>query len=390
MHPFSPSCYDPHWALYPRTYVAPRVPLRSITVDGNLDKEPWNDTRIAWSAPFQDIQGGVETDVGTLARDGISSIPVTRFKAAWDEENLYVAAILHPADGIATEAHFTDRNAPIYQRDSDFEVFVDPAGTTHNYKELEVNAINTVWNLLLDKPYGDGGQEHSGRVAKPGDALYWDVSNQRTAATVLEGKLNDPNHRGALWCVEMSLSIRDVLDRCHPHEKLRPRTHSHWRINFSRVEKQGDINWTWQPQVVWDPVPKAFAGKVQMHLPDAWGYLVFGTALESINDGSGSDGCDASSNRPQHARDPSWPHRLAAMNVYYALHAYKEQHGAFTSIMADLSLDQAIVQPFDVKIQCADDSFLVTVRGRVDSIAATVRGDRYLQVTSLDTDLETQ
>jgi hypothetical protein len=386
MHPFTPSCYEPHWALYPRTYVAPRVPLHSITVDGNLGKEPWNDTRIAWSAPFQDIQGGSSNDESI--RDD-SKIPVTQFKAAWDEENLYVAAILHPADGIATEAHFTDRNAPIYQRDSDFEVFVDPGGTTHNYKELEVNAINTVWNLLLDKPYGDGGQEHSGRIAKPGDDLYWEVLNQRTAATVLEGELNDPKHRGALWCVEMSLSIRDLLDRCHPNDALRPRTHSHWRINFSRVEKEGDINWTWQPQVVWDPVLKAFAGKVQMHLPDAWGYLVFGEALESMNVG-GSNGCDASDNCHKQARDPSWPHRLAAMNVYYALHTYKDQHGAFTSNLADLSLDQAIVQPFGVQIQCTDDSFLVTVRGRVDSIVATVREDRYLQVAGPDAQFDTQ
>ena len=80
---------------------------------------------------------------------------------------------------MTVEAHFTERNSPIFQKDSDFEVFVDPLGSCHGYKEYEVNALNTVWNLMLDRPYGDGGVEHSGRIAKPGDALYYDVKHQK-------------------------------------------------------------------------------------------------------------------------------------------------------------------------------------------------------------------
>jgi hypothetical protein len=355
------STYGPHWELYPRVYVAPQVHLNSITIDGNLNKAPWNDPRVPWSETFRDIQG-------TGSHDRDHHIPVTQFKAVWDEENLYVAGILNPAQGIATEAHFTERNSPIYQRDSDFEVFLDPTGTTHGYKELEVNAINTVWNLLLDKPYGDDGREHSGRIAEPGDDLYWDVSKQATAVRVLKGRLNDATNHGALWTVEMALSIGDVVDRCDPAHSVKPHPNSHWRVNFSRVEKEGDINWTWQSQTVWDPAVRDFAGKIQMHLPDSWGYLVFGTLLDAI----GTDGCDP-------PRDPTWPHRLAAMNVYYALHFYKEQHGSYTTNIADLSLDQAIVEPFDIAIQCTDKSFLVTVRGRIDSIVSSVRDDRFLQ-----------
>jgi hypothetical protein len=32
-------------------------------------------------------------------------------------------------------------------------VFVDADGSTHWYKELEVNAINTSWHLTLPQPY---------------------------------------------------------------------------------------------------------------------------------------------------------------------------------------------------------------------------------------------
>ena len=41
--------------------------------------------------------------------------------------------------------------------DNDFEVFVDPDGSTHNYKEFEINARNTTWSLMLNKPYIDSG-----------------------------------------------------------------------------------------------------------------------------------------------------------------------------------------------------------------------------------------
>jgi hypothetical protein len=33
------------------------------------------------------------------------------------------------------------------------QVFVDADGSTHWYKELEVNAINTSWHLTLPQPY---------------------------------------------------------------------------------------------------------------------------------------------------------------------------------------------------------------------------------------------
>ena len=35
--------------------------------------------------------------------------------------------------------------------DNDFEVFIDPDGSTHYYKEFEINALNTTWDLELNK-----------------------------------------------------------------------------------------------------------------------------------------------------------------------------------------------------------------------------------------------
>ena len=38
-----------------------------------------------------------------------------------------------------------------------FEVFISPSNSNHNYGEIEINALNTVWDLLLDRPYNTKG-----------------------------------------------------------------------------------------------------------------------------------------------------------------------------------------------------------------------------------------
>lgn len=48
--------------------------------------------------------------------------------------------------------------------DSHNQVFISPDGTSHYYKEFEMNALNTVWSLCLNKPYLNGGYENSSRV----------------------------------------------------------------------------------------------------------------------------------------------------------------------------------------------------------------------------------
>ena len=80
-------------------------------------------------------------------------------KMLWDENYLYVGAVVKCS--FETIASFTERNSPIYQKDSDFEVFIDADYSCHQYKEFEVNPNNVVWNLMLTQPYADGGEECS-------------------------------------------------------------------------------------------------------------------------------------------------------------------------------------------------------------------------------------
>ena len=130
-------------------YIAPRLPPGAppLVIDGDLSKAAW--AAAPWSSPFQEIRGAD-------APDG-SQPPaacVTRMKMLWDSEYLYVGAEL--ASDFEVRATFTERNSPIFQQDSDFEVFVDAEGSCHAYKELEVNALNTALPklLLMRQPRG--------------------------------------------------------------------------------------------------------------------------------------------------------------------------------------------------------------------------------------------
>ena len=399
--------YQSHWNLYPKSYTVYKLPphqpkyddaaddnshtnilpLLAFPIDGNIEKDIWK--IVPWSDSFGDIQGKDEPEPKT-------KIPMTQFKAIYDDSYLYIAAILHPATGLTTEAHFTERNSPIYQRDSDFEVFIDVDNTNHMYKELEVNAINTIWNLLLDKPYEDGGVEHSGRIAKIGESRYYDVSYQYTATKIISGTLNnESNHTGALWSVEMALSFDDILSNTTLLNRNYSPTHSSWRVNFSRVEKQGKMNWTWQPQRRWNPEARQFSGFVQMHMPDAWGYFYFSEELigssvaidetSSIPTSRLTQINDAQS--PSY-KDPLWPEKLTAMTIYYALHYYKNQNGRFTDKLSELLLPIEIVAPFCCEIQLVqsdeknNEGFVVLVNKKSDRSTSTVRvrDDRLLQI----------
>jgi hypothetical protein len=357
--------YSAHWALYPRSYTVQRAPpgFSVNDVDGDLTKNAWRN--VPWSDAFDNIQGSHDAP-----QPPPHAIPLTHFKALYDDTHLYIGAMLHPSHEFATQAHFTQHNSPIFQKDSDFEVFIDVHGSNHNYKELEVNALNTVWNLLLDKPYGDNGHEHSGRIAQPGDADYYEVYQQKTAVQVLQGKLNDDaHHTGALWSVEMALSYTDLYNNGNLQPTTisttgdvfspppTPRPGTFWRINFSRVELKGDVNWTWQPQVIWDVQAQAYQGKIDMHLPDAWGYLVF-----AGDDRNEDDDDDTAVRRPVllPPRDESWPLRLAAMNIYYAQRVYRERHGKYACCVTQLEQEQMvdpnILAPFVVTIMNTDSS----------------------------------
>lgn len=229
---------------------------KPFTLDGNLDKDFWAD--IPFTEPFIDIEG--------------SSRPTPRFltkaKLAWDDNNLYVGAILYGDEIWAT---VTQRDDVIFV-DNDFEVFLDPDSDTQQYYEFEMNALNTIWDLMLTKAYRDGG--------KPLDS--WDIKGIRSAVHIEHGTLNGKSEKDAFWSVEIVFPYRSLLE-CAP-ENRRPSEGDYWRLNFSRVQWNTDFkdgkfikqtkedgktplpedNWVWAP-----------TGVINIHYPELWGFLFF-------------------------------------------------------------------------------------------------------------------
>lgn len=238
----------------PAHYVCYRT-TQPVTADGFLNEPIWS--LAAWSADFTDITGKI----------ALKPPLRSRVKMAWDDQFLYIAAELQEPHIRAT---ITQRDAVIFQ-DNDFEVFIDPDGSSLNYAEVEVNALGTVWDLRLSKPYKDGGKADN----------HFDLRGLKVGIQI-KGTINQPDDTDSSWIIEMALPIDELLAGKEPHH--RPAEGVQWRMNFSRVQWHTDIvdrkytkrlnpetgkplpeeNWVWSKMKV-----------VSMHIPDRWGYLEF-------------------------------------------------------------------------------------------------------------------
>ena len=221
----------------PKSYDCQRA-KKPLTIDGKLDDPAWK--KAQWSDDFVDIEG----DAKPKPRFH------TRMKMLWDDTYLYVGAELEEPD---IKAKLTQHDSVIFH-DNDFEVFLKPPTGTPGYFEFEINALNTSWDLYLNKPYREHGKADNS----------WDIPGLKTAVA-LNGTLNDSTDTDHSWTVEIAIPWIAFTSRL-PVEP--PKKGTEWRVNFSRVEwKAGqpkEDNWVWSPQ-----------GVINMHVPDKWGYLHF-------------------------------------------------------------------------------------------------------------------
>jgi len=245
----------PAYQITPKYYACYRA-AEKMDIDGQMNEPAWQKAR--WTEPFIDIEGKLKPQ----------PFYNTQVKMLYDDEYFYFYAYLEDKDLWAT---LTERDAVIFH-DNDFEIFIDPDGDTHDYYELEVNAFNTIWDLLVLKPYRDRAQ-----VA----VNAWDIKGLQSAVH-LDGTINDNSDEDRGWGVEIAIPW-SVLAEC-AHKPAPPKNEEIWRVNFSRVhydlDKEGtgyqkrrdlqsgnplpEYNWTWSPQ-----------GLIAMHYPEQWGYVQF-------------------------------------------------------------------------------------------------------------------
>ena len=309
---------------HPKGYVCYRA-AGPMKIDGILDEAAWSAAE--WSDPFVDIEG----DAKPKPRH------TTRMKMLWDDEALYIAAELEEPHVWAT---LTDHDAVIFH-DPDFEVFLDPDGNNHHYAELELNAKNTTWDLLLSKPYRDGGFAVNA----------WEISGLQTAVKV-NGTINNPGDKDTGWTLEIKWPWKGLQELSNVN--IPPRDGDQWRINFSRVEwdfdivngkyvktpKKPEYNWVWSPQ-----------GVIDMHRPERWGYVQFSTAKP----GTAAFVPDAN------AGTKDLLHK-----VYYAQRDYKKKHSKYANTTAELGIaEKVVIETTSNGFEAQTNNFLIRADSQI-------------------------
>jgi hypothetical protein len=300
----------------PKSYVCYRA-NGPISIDGRLDDLAWKTA--PWTDDFVDIVG--------------SSKPSPRFrtraKMLWDENNLYIGADLEEPQMWAT---LTKHDSVIFH-DNDFEVFIDPDNDGCFYSELELNALNTTWDLLLPRSYRGGGPAIDG----------FELAGLQTGVHV-DGKLNDVRAVSRGWTTEIAIPWKAFKDM--GRTSLPPHDRDQWRINFSRVEWHVDEiqdqfvkrpglpedNWVWSPQ-----------GVVDMHRPEQWGFLQFSTQTE------GAVHVDPS---------PGFAERRVLISAWERQQSYRRDHGRWARSVEELGMELP-----GMEIYAGRDQFEVTYQG---------------------------
>lgn len=303
--------FSPKIKYNPKKYIAYRID-QPIIIDGKLNDSQWSN--VEWTDDFVDIEGSLKPN----------PFFNTKVKMLWDSTYFYFGAQLEEPHVWAT---LTQRDAVIF-KDNDFEIFLDPDGDTHNYYELEINALGTEWDLLLLKPYHDGN-----KVAIDS----WDIAGLKSKVFI-DGTINDPSDTDIGWSVEVAIPWQ-VLEEAAPN--FHPEIGEQWKVNFSRVHwnrdiingkyvktKEREYNWVWSPQ-----------GHIYMHIPELWGLVQF----EGIKDSSS----------PVIFKENNIDRvKWALRQVYYQQKNYNKKNGVYSKFLEELNLSTSPVEnvPWPPKI----------------------------------------
>lgn len=285
----------------PEIFICQKLsPEASISIDGDINDKAWQSAE--WITQLVDIEGDIKP----------KPLYDSRISILWDDDFLYIAAELKEPNLWAT----MDKQDMYLFHENDFEVFLDPDGDTHHYAEIEINALNTVWDLLLTKPYRDKG--------KPID--IWNITDLKKGVKCY-GTLNDPSDVDDKWTVELAIPW-SVLEELNSHDGP-PKHGETWKANFSRVQWQLDIkqnkyhkkvdpktnkpypeyNWVWSPQ-----------GVIAMHQPETWGILIF---------------ADKKSDMIAYIKEAKADEKIKwqLRQLYYQQRDFYKKHGIYTSTL---------------------------------------------------------
>ena len=314
-------------------------------IDGDINDDVWK--QAAWTTDFQDIEGDLKPKPPLK----------TRVKMLWDDSCLYIAAQMEEPQVWAYQHHHDD----IVYLENDFELFINPNNTTHQYFEFEVNPINTIFDLFLNKPYKIGGNA----------LISWDSEGLRTAVKV-QGTVNDPSDVDKGWTVELAIPFKSI--KIGEYAGV-PDEGTMWRINFSRVEWDTKVvngkyvkltdangndkrehNWVWSPQ-----------GVIDMHMPERWGYLQFTKSNDN----------NASFTLPYNEQQ-----RRYLWLIYYREKLWFSQHKAYTDKLEDFNINNTVSvdnQANTLQIEATRHQFMGLITDKKDNITWSINQEGLIQ-----------
>ncbi len=293
--------YSKQPAFAPPTYVCYKAPV-AITVDGKITPAEWD--AIPAISSFSDISGGSRPKPHLQ----------TKVKMAHDDNGVYIAAWLEEPHLWAT---ITQHDGTLFQENV-FEFFFNPSNDTHNYLEYEVNALGTVWDLFLSRPYRDN----------PISCSNWEFAGMQSVVSV-DGTVNNPGDTDKSWSVEVFIPWRSLLQVAPRVRRVTEGTQM--RVNFMRVQwplevkdgayvkapkKEGqptlESHWVWAPM-----------GMPNIHMPEYWGYVQF------TETAAGKGNVPFVRNTDE---DIKWVLR----NLYYRQSQYHKTVGSYATHLAEL------------------------------------------------------
>ena len=208
-----------------KVYLCKRI-NKGIEIDGNFNKVEWS---------------GINT---VMLFDNITEeIPKlkTFVKAAYDDNYLYFT---FKCEDDYKKATMTKYNDKLYEEDV-VEIFIDDNNDFKTYIEIEVNPINTVLHYLINNNL-------------KGNVLGYARVEEKIDCAILNNTTNGE------WDVEIAIPFSEFVTLINNP----PAIGDKWHMNIYRIDRgqNGSDEYS-----AWSPT-----GKVNFHMPEYFGEIVFG------------------------------------------------------------------------------------------------------------------
>lgn len=313
--------------ILPRGYVCHKT-NEKIKVDGKLNEAAWKNA--PWMEDYVDIRGFHRP----------KALYQTRSRMLWDDKYLYIGAYLEEPYVWAT---LTKHDSVIYMENA-FELFIDPDCDNHNYYEIEINALNTTWDLTMNRPYRDNG-------GNDGTFEFLGIKH----AVHVYGKLNDFKEKDKGWSVEFAIPWKALA--VYANRPTPPHEGDQWRVNFMRVEWPitmnaaksdrignlpiGKIKGVQESFWLWNPI-----GAVDTHRPEKWGLVQF---------------TDKKPNTVRFKLNPDYDIQTQLMRIYYAEKSFFRNNQNWTQSLDELGIKLDNRYADDLRIELTDNGFKASI-----------------------------